>query len=450
MLGNWLLYLAIHHRTQARFSGRQKHTVDVYVTACGEEADLVRKSLSAACAMQGRKRVWLLDDDADPALKQLARELGAGYLIRAERINAKAGNLNAALARTDGEIIAIFDIDHVPTEAFLRSSLHHFDDETVGFVQVMVTFHNHEESWIAKAAEETSFDFYNPTSKGMDGLRSATMMGSNALIRRTALESIGGYRPGLAEDLATSVALHAAGWRSAYVDEPLAPGLAPADFTAWFTQQFKWARGVFEVLISDFPRLFAKLTWGERISYSVRMTKYWIGPFIFLHLLWALMALFSADSAFQQEFESYLLHFIPVVLCDTLIRVLALHKWGHHSLNSSLLWRPVMLIYFTWPLYTLAWLMAITRVPLAFRPTPKSTANGVNPLWFLLQVSTTVLLLAGLIYSLAFTNGEQPLLLIAFTLSQIAAHLCLALPTVESATQIHSGKLQPDTELISE
>ena len=164
----------------------------------------------------------------------------------------KAGNINAALPRTDGEVIAVFDVDHAPEPGFLERSLGHFADPRVGFVQVMLTFANEKKSWFARAASESCLDFFNPTSMGMDRLGSATLIGSNALIRRSALESIGGYRPGLAEDLATSIALHAEGWKSAYVAEPLAPGLAPPDVAAWFTQQLKWSRGVFEILLTDY------------------------------------------------------------------------------------------------------------------------------------------------------------------------------------------------------
>lgn len=449
MLSNWLLYLATHHRPKPPLTGKRKFSVDVFVTACGEDIAMVSKCLAAACTMRGRQKVWLLDDGNDPALKVLAAELGAGYLTRENRKDAKAGNLNAALKQTNGDIIAIFDIDHVPTVNFLERTVHHFYDSTVGFVQVMVSFRNQHESWIAKAAEETSFDFYNPTSKGMDGLRSATMMGSNSLIRRSALESIGGYKPGLAEDLATSLALHGAGWRSAYVDEPLAPGLAPPDFTAWFTQQFKWARGVFEILLVDFPRLFTKLTVGEQISYFVRMTKYWIGSFIALHLVWTLVALFSVDVQLKSDFQSYLIHFAPVVLWDTIIRILALRKWGHPLTQSSLLWRPVMLIYFTWPLYTLAWLMALARIPLAFRPTPKRIASGINPAWFLPQVLTTLFLLIGLIYSLVIVRGDQPILLTSFALTQVIAHICLFLPSIDDETHFRSEKkINTETEPI--
>ncbi len=97
-----------------------------------------------------------------------------------------------------------------------------------------------------------------------------------------------------------------------------------------------------------------------------------------------------------------------------------------------------MLIYFTWPLYTIAWFMALLRMPLAFRPTPKAAAVGLNPLWILPQMLTALLLVIGLIYSLIDTRGAQPILLTAFALAQIAAHLCLFLPTVVPSTKVHS------------
>jgi cellulose synthase (UDP-forming) len=217
-------------------------TVDVFVTACGEDPHLIERCLNAACHIDGEHRAWLLDDGADPRLAQMAERLGAGYLTRPDRKDAKAGNINAALVRTTGDVVVIFDIDHVPVPGFLEQTLLFFENPRVGFVQVMLTFSNAQESWVARAAIESSRDFYSATSVGADGVRGATLVGSNALIRRKALESIGGYQPGLAEDLATSMALHAAKWGSVYLRRPLAPGLAPPDLAAWFTQQLKWSR----------------------------------------------------------------------------------------------------------------------------------------------------------------------------------------------------------------
>ena len=189
--------------------------------------------------------------------------MAAGYLAREQHRDAKAGNINAALPHTEGDVIAIFDIDHAPKPDFLEKSLAYFNDPQAGFVQVMLTFRNLDESWVARSATESSLEFYNPTYLGADRMGGATLMGSNALIRRTALASIGGYQAGLAEDLATSLALHAAGWRSAYVAEPLAPGLSPSSLAAWSVQQLKWARGVFEMLLTVLPQVFSRLTQGN-------------------------------------------------------------------------------------------------------------------------------------------------------------------------------------------
>jgi cellulose synthase (UDP-forming) len=424
ILANWLVYLWTHHRPATSSHPPTDLTVDVFVTACGEDHALIRRSLTAACAMQGSHRTWLLDDGQDPDLAHLAKRLGTGYLTRQDCKDAKAGNVNAALARTNGDVVVIFDIDHVPEPDFLQQTLGNFADPSVGFVQVMPTFSNNREGWVARAATETSFDFYNPTSKGMDGFQSVTKMGSNSLIRRAALNSIGGYQRGLAEDLATSIALHAAGWRSRYVDQPLAPGLAPPDLAAWFTQQFKWSRGVFEVLLTTYPRLFWRLTWGERLSYAVRTTKYLIGPVILIHLALVIAVLISGSQAARVDLQQYLVYLTPLALLEVLIRQLALRRWRHPSISVGPMWRAVTLIYATWPVYTLTFIMAVLRLPLSFRPTPKRSVGSLNPLWVLPQLASVLLIIVGVVYSL--TNTEEYssfVLLFCFA-------ACLAIPQV--------------------
>lgn len=417
LLGNWFLYLAAR-RPPAPSPPPDDVTVDVFVTAYKEPYVLIGQCLAAACAMRGDHRTWLLDDGEDPALASLSERLGAGYLPRKDRNDAKAGNINAALSRTSGDIVVIFDADHVPESDFLQHTLGYFADPTVGFVQGMLTFRNRRESWVAGAATETSLDFYNPTSIGMDRMGGTTLMGSNALIRRAALESIGGYQPGLAEDLATSIALHAAGWRSAYVAEPLAPGLSPSDLAAWFTQQLKWARGVFELLLTAYPRLFSRLTWGQRLSYAVRMTKYWIGPTACIHLALTIVAMFGVSSVAQASIEQYLFSLFLLALFDMLIRQVALRTWRHPSVFVGPLWKAIVLVYATWPIYTLAWVMALLRLPLAFRPTPKSPTGALDPLWLLPQVMTLLLLVGGVFYSRTIVEGYRHLLLFCFAAFQ--------------------------------
>lgn len=422
LLSNWLFFLLAPYRPARERRGRAAFSVEVFVTACGEEHALVRRCLVAACAMRGEKRVWLLDDGRDPALMQLAAELGAGYLQRDNHKNAKAGNLNAALARTEGEIIAIFDIDHVPAPDYLERTVPYFADPSIGFVQVMLTFGNGDESWVAQAAAESSLDFYNPTSKGMDAVNSVTMMGSNSLIRRTALEAIGNYQPGLAEDLATSVALHAAGWRSVYVAEPLAPGIAPPDLGSWFTQQLKWARGVFEVLLVTFPRRWQDLTWDTRAAYGLRMTMYWLGPVICTHLLLTLGLLLWGSQQALAGYERYLLHLCPLAFTNLLIHSLAMRRWRHPLLPARPSWQAVVLVFATWPLYTLAWIMAVLRVPLAFRLTPKTPTGELNLWWLAPQLASVALLVGATLYRYT-NNGQVSLFVLMAVLGLAIPHL---------------------------
>lgn len=424
-LFSWIIYVGICHRPLAQPKRPGDLTVDVFVTACGEDFDMVERNLLACRAMAGEHSTWLLDDGDDPDLAQLANRLSVGYLTRNDRKNAKAGNVNAALARTNGDIIALFDIDHVPKPNYLERTVGHFVEPRIGFVQVMPTFANSRgHGFVAQAAAETSFDFYNPTSLGMDGFNSVTKMGSNSLIRRSALESIGGYRPGLAEDLATSLALHAAGWRSRYVAEPLAPGLAPPDLAAWFTQQFKWARGVFEVLLTDYPRSFGRLTWGGRMAYAVRTTKYLIGSVIFVHLVATIAVLVSGRENALSTLQEYFSYLMPVALMDIIIRHLALRRWHHYSVATEALWRAVIIIYASWPIYALAWVMTVLRVPLSFRPTPKNQANGINLLWLLPQLMTMLLVLGAIFYSIVVIQAPS-----TYNLLYVIA-FCLAIPQI--------------------
>jgi cellulose synthase (UDP-forming) len=416
IIGVWILYLFAENNSPPS-SWPDGLTIDVFVTAYREPYDLIEKTLTSACAMRGVYRTWLLDDGADPYLASMAKRLGAGYLARQDHTNAKAGNVNAALEKTEADIVVVFDIDHVPGPDFLERSVGYFANPRIGFVQVMLTFSNSQESWVAKAAIETSLDFYNPTSLGAHGMGSATLMGSNALIRRTALESIGGYQPGLAEDLATSIALHAAGWQSAYVAEPLAPGLAPPSFFSWFIQQLKWSRGVFELLLTAYPRLFVRLSWGQRVTYAVRMTYYWVGPAVATHLLVTIAILIYGNYWVRAGYHQYLIHITPLLLAAAGIRYTALKLYRHHSVFNTSFVRASILVYATWPIYLLAWGMALLRLPLKFRPTPKRAEDGLSSLWLFPQVLAVLLIAIGTTYTI-WIMGHPPSILLLYATGQ--------------------------------
>jgi len=121
-------------------------TVDIMVTVVHEPLDILNRTL-VGCIHQeypkNRFTVYVLDDGHRDEVRELAASLGCAYLRRPDRsLHAKAGNLNHALKQSDGELVALFDVDHVPVTSFLKETVGFFQDQAVAFVQTPHHFYN--------------------------------------------------------------------------------------------------------------------------------------------------------------------------------------------------------------------------------------------------------------------------------------------------------------------
>ncbi len=250
-------------------------TVDVYIPTYNESVDVVRATAIGAMAIDyARKSVWILDDGRRESMRILAQELGCGYLIRPDNKGAKAGNLNAALTHTSGELIAIFDADHVPTRGFLQATVGFFlQDPKLALVQTPHHFVNADPfernlHLDGRVPPEQHF-FYHTIQVGNDFWNSAFFCGSCALLSRKALLEVGGVPTDtVTEDAACSLQMHARGWNSAYLDVPLAAGLATESFGAHVIQRMRWARGMAQIFRLHNPLFHPGLTWPQRINYA--------------------------------------------------------------------------------------------------------------------------------------------------------------------------------------
>ncbi|WP_273651638.1 glycosyltransferase family 2 protein [Cellulomonas fimi] len=168
-------------------------TVDVFVTTYDEPLDLVMRTAVAARDIRYPHRTWVLDDGARPALEAAARDAGVGYLVRGDDWqdrprHAKAGNLNNALFRTDGELLVVLDADQIPDPALLDRTLGYFADPQVALVQTPQWFTNVPD---ADPLGSQAPLFYGPIQQGKDGWNAAFFCGSNAILRRDALMQLG-------------------------------------------------------------------------------------------------------------------------------------------------------------------------------------------------------------------------------------------------------------------
>jgi cellulose synthase (UDP-forming) len=317
-----MLYLVMCRRLQRRapLPVPAHATVAVLVPTINESVDIVRRTLMAAQRMKHAHEVWLLDDGNRLEMHALAEELGCRYLARFKNHHAKAGNLNNALQHTKARFIAIFDADHAPAPSFLEETLGFFADEKVAFVQTPQDFYNLD-SFQHRLDRRDSLVwseqtlFFRVIQAGKDRLNSAFFCGSCAVIRRTALDDIGGFATGsVTEDIHTSIKLHKRGWKSVYYSKSLAFGLAPASAVPFLKQRLRWGQGAMQVWRQEGIVFARGLSLGQRVSYLATMLAYfegWQRAIFFLSpvivLTTGVMPILALDAEFLARFIPYYL-----------------------------------------------------------------------------------------------------------------------------------------------
>jgi cellulose synthase (UDP-forming) len=284
-----LLTLALHLFQTYSFLERDAIRVgpevqaDILIPTWDEPVELLRNTLIAAKAVRGVGVVWLLDDGCREEMRALAAELGVAYIARVERDHAKAGALNNVLKHSKAEFIALFDCDHAPAQEFLERTLGYFADEKLAFVQTPQDYFNidsfqhrsrrHQgEVWHEQAL------FFRVIQPGKDRWNATFFCGSCALLRRAALEDIGGFTTGAATgDIHTSLKFHKRGWRSVYHNESLAFGLSPSNIEEYLTQRLRWARGALQVWRKEGILFAPGLTLAQRLCYLSSVLTYFEG-----------------------------------------------------------------------------------------------------------------------------------------------------------------------------
>ncbi|MCX8958367.1 UDP-forming cellulose synthase catalytic subunit [Erwinia psidii] len=261
-------------------------TVDIYVPSYNESLDVVRDTVLAAQCIdypRDKLKIYLLDDGKRNEFAVFAADVGVGYITRDDNRHAKAGNLNHAMRITKGELITVFDCDHVATRAFLQATVAPFlKDPKLALLQTPHYFYSPDPfERNLKAARQIPNEgalFYGPVQQGNDNWNATFFCGSCAVIRRSALEEIGGFATEtVTEDAHTALKMQRRGWKSAFLALPLAAGLATERLGLHVIQRTRWARGMTQIFRVDNPLLGRGLKWQQRLCYLNAMLHFQFG-----------------------------------------------------------------------------------------------------------------------------------------------------------------------------
>ncbi|WP_053115687.1 UDP-forming cellulose synthase catalytic subunit [Winslowiella iniecta] len=261
-------------------------TVDVYVPTYNESLDVVRDTVLAAQCIdypRDKLKIYLLDDGKRSEFAVFAADVGVGYITREDNSHAKAGNLNHAMKITKGELICVFDCDHVATRTFLQATTGAFlTDPKLALLQTPHYFYSPDpferNLRAARNVPNEGALFYGPVQQGNDNWNATFFCGSCAVIRRSALEEIGGFAvETVTEDAHTALKMQRLGWGSAFLAIPLAAGLATERLGLHVVQRTRWARGMTQIFRVDNPLLGRGLKWQQRLCYLNAMLHFQFG-----------------------------------------------------------------------------------------------------------------------------------------------------------------------------
>jgi cellulose synthase (UDP-forming) len=345
--------------------------IDVYVCTYDEPFEVVAATLAGCRALTYPHTTWLLDDGKRPEMAELARVAGAEYLTRPDNSHAKAGNINAALPRTGGELVLMLDADHVPMPDALDAMVGYFDDERVALVQSPHDFFNHDSVQHYVVGRHEQSLFYRVVCPGKNRHGAAYWCGSAALLRREALIEIGGVATEtIAEDFHTTIRLLRHGWSSHYHDEVLVQGLAPHDLDGYLLQRDRWARGNLAVFtLPESPLRARELRPLQRLSYFASLAAYLAPPMRLLLLATLGLVMWTGEMPMKISVVALAALWLPAVSLN-LLAGSALTR-GYMKIGETAHYELM-----TMEIYTRALRCIFVPSHTAFKVTPKQGVDG--------------------------------------------------------------------------
>lgn len=357
-------------------SGVYTPTVDVFIPSYDEPDFILRRTIMGCQAMEyGPKTIYLLDDTRRPEMKALAAELGCEYMTRPDNRHAKAGNLNHAIPQTKGELLVVFDADFVPTRNFLSRTVGFFQDQAVALVQTPQSFYNPDPIAYNLGLENVLTPeeevFYRQVQRVRDGAGAVVCAGTSFVMRRSALESVGGFvTEAVSEDFFTGIQLAAKGHKLVYLNEKLSAGLAAENIAAHALQRIRWEQGTLQsFFIRSNPLTIPGLSPIQRLAYFEGLLHWFTSIARVGLLLMPLAYSFLGVVPLQVDGTELLYFFLPFYLVQ-----LSAFSWLNYRSRSALL-SDVYSLVLAFPLAITAFQVMVRPFSRGFKVTPKGTSS---------------------------------------------------------------------------
>jgi cellulose synthase/poly-beta-1,6-N-acetylglucosamine synthase-like glycosyltransferase len=369
--------------------------VSLHVPAHNEPPDMVMDTLRSLARLDyPRYEIVVIDDNTDDELlwrpvEAWCQRHGVKFAHLEDWPGYKSGALNYALRElTDprAEIVGVVDSDYQLKPGFLRRCAPLFTDPWVGFTQAPQDYRGWSRARYYRRlfySYQYFFAVSQPSRNERDG---AIFAGTMGLIRRVALEQLGGWDEWcITEDAELSLRLLRAGWSGLHVDESWGQGIMPLTFEALKGQRYRWCFGGIQILRMHWRSMLPgrasaqnRMSTGQRWSYLAGAVQ-WYGDLLGLLFLVFLLAgavnLATGGGELFRKLTAFLVATVPVLVLLGLVRAVALLRRG-----TGASWRDALGAFFIWQSTSLvvarASVVALFARKAAFLRTPKTSEQA--------------------------------------------------------------------------
>ncbi len=278
-----------------------------------------------------RFEIHVLDDSTDETQDLVrakvayhqAQGVNIEQIRRKERKGYKAGALKDGTEFAKGEFLAIFDADFLPRPDFLKKTIPHFEDPSVGVVQTRWEHINEDYSLITRLqALQLNVHFTVEQVGRMEGKHFLQFNGTAGVWRRKTIEDAGGWEADtLTEDLDLSIRSQLKGYRIKFLEDISVPAELPADMNALKAQQFRWMKGGAETARKMLPIVWnSNMNLMQKLNSTLHLLASTVFMFVFVMAassipLLYLVNVLSVRHGFDKDFFTwYLLGMLSITL----------------------------------------------------------------------------------------------------------------------------------------
>lgn len=244
------------------------------------ERYVIERLIDAVCKFDypgDKLEIQVVDDSTDETQSIIAERvqhwrkkgLNIKQVLRDNRKGYKAGALAHATPLATGELVAIFDADFVPRPDFLKNTIPHFRDQSIGVVQTRWEHLNKNYSLLTKLQAFGLDAHFSIEQRGRNiGKHFINFNGTAGVWRKQTIADAGGWESDtLTEDLDLSYRAQLKGWKFLFLEEVGAPAELPANMPALKSQQYRWTKGGAECAVKNLKKVIQdeKLRFGTKL-----------------------------------------------------------------------------------------------------------------------------------------------------------------------------------------